>query len=127
MEAANRTYGFTERKLQDNTIDAIHRALSGLSTRQRVIADNIANMETPGFLAGKVTFEDSLATAVAKGTPGKMKVGLSRSTDAVNVNGNNVSIDQETLALSETNLRYQASIETINAKFRLLRTAIKGQ
>jgi flagellar basal-body rod protein FlgB len=118
---------FSERKLQDNTIEALHRALSGLSTRQRVIADNIANVETPGFLAGQVSFEDSLASAVAKGNPDGTQIAVTRTNDPVNFNGNNVSIDKETLALSETNLRYQAGIESINAKFRLLRTAIRGQ
>ena len=35
-------------------------ALDALSLRQRVIADNIANVNTPGFLAGRVQFEDAL-------------------------------------------------------------------
>jgi flagellar basal-body rod protein FlgB len=113
--------------LQDNTIQAIHQSLSGLSVRQRVIADNIANMDTPRFLAGKVSFEDSLATAVSKGRPGSTDVALGRTNEPTKINGNNVNIDQETLSLSETNLRYQTGIETINAKFKLLRTAIKGQ
>jgi flagellar basal-body rod protein FlgB len=113
--------------LQDNTIQAIQRSLAGLSTRQRVIADNIANMDTPGFLAGKVSFEDSLATAVSKGTPGSAKIALGRSNEPTTINGNNVNLDQETILLSESNLRYQAGIEAMNAKFKLLRTAIKGQ
>ena len=44
----------------DATMSALHAALSGLAQRQRVTADNIANINTPGFLAGKVDFESSL-------------------------------------------------------------------
>ncbi len=47
---------------------AMNTALDGLALRQRVIADNVANIQTPGFLAGRVSFEDSLASAVADGS-----------------------------------------------------------
>ena len=52
----------------DATMSALHYALNGLALRQRTIADNTANIETPGFLAGKVNFEDSLRGSVADGT-----------------------------------------------------------
>ena len=52
----------------DATMSALHYALNGLALRQRTIADNIANIETPGFLAGKVSFEDALRSSVADGT-----------------------------------------------------------
>ena len=47
----------------------LHSALRGLSLRQRTIADNIANIETPRFLAGKVDFESSLREAASEGRP----------------------------------------------------------
>ena len=47
----------------------LQAALRGLSLRQRTIADNIANVETPGFLAGRVDFETSLREATAAGRP----------------------------------------------------------
>jgi flagellar basal-body rod protein FlgB len=105
---------------------AIHAALGGLSARQRVIADNIANLETPGFLAGRVDFESSLADALAAGEPSSTDITYGRSLAATATNGNNVNLDQETLALIDTNLRYQMATEAINAKFGLLRTAIRG-
>ena len=55
--------------LDDITSVTVHTALTGLAMRQRVTADNIANIETPGFLAGRVSFEDSLRDAVDDGTP----------------------------------------------------------
>ena len=52
----------------DATMSALHYALSGLALRQRTIADNTANIETPGFLAGKVSFEDTLRSSIADGS-----------------------------------------------------------
>jgi len=46
---------------------ALHAALSGLSQRQRVTADNIANINTPGFLAGRTDFETALGGAAHMG------------------------------------------------------------
>ena len=112
--------------MNDVTMTAIHAALNGLAARQRTIADNVANVETPGFLARKVDFERSLQGAMAAGRPETTRMSTGVSDEAVNANGNNVKIDDETLALVETNLRYQAMTEAMNGKFRVLRAAIRG-
>jgi flagellar basal-body rod protein FlgB len=108
----------------DSTGSAIYAALNGLAARQRVIADNVANVETPGYIAGKVTFEDSLRAAIAEGNPDGTTVSTIQSTDPVNPNGNNVSLDNEVVSLTDTDLRYQLMVQAINQKFGLLRTAI---
>jgi flagellar basal-body rod protein FlgB len=110
--------------MHDLTIGAVHTALRGLATRQRVIADNIANVETPGFTAKRVSFEDSLGRAVRAGMPALANVAVADADDPANVNGNNVQLDQETLDLVDTGLQYQLMVEAMNAKFGLLRTAI---
>src|SRR5690242_994872 len=51
----------------DPTLRALGHALSGLSLRQRTIADNVANVDTPQFLAGRVDFESSLLAAISDG------------------------------------------------------------
>jgi flagellar basal-body rod protein FlgB len=112
--------------MNDVTMTAIHAALSGLAARQRTIADNIANVETPGFLARKVDFERSLQGAMAAGRPEATALSTRLSNEATNLNGNNVQIDDETLAMVDTNLRYQAMTEAMNGKFRVLRASIRG-
>ena len=47
---------------------ALRSALDGLAYRQRVSANNVANVDTPGFTASTVDFEDSLRGALADGT-----------------------------------------------------------
>jgi flagellar basal-body rod protein FlgB len=108
----------------DSTGSVIYAALNGLAARQRVIANNVANVETPGFIAGRVTFEDSLQAAIADGDAGALSVSTRQSTDPVNINGNNVSLDNEVVSLTETDLAYQLMIQALNQKFGLLRTAI---
>ena len=108
----------------DSTGSAIYAALNGLAARQRTIADNVANVETPGYIAGNVTFEDSLRAAIADRDPGATSVSTIASTDPVNPNGNNVSLDKEVVSLTDTDLRYQLMVQAMNQKFGLLRTAI---
>ena len=112
----------------DSTGSVIYAALNGLAARQRVIANNVANVETPGFIAGRVSFEDSLRSAIANGDDAGSTVSVSTrsSTDPVNMNGNNVSLDNEVVGLTQTDLAYQLMIQAINQKFGLLRTAIGG-
>lgn len=110
--------------MDDLTISTVHTALRGLAQRQKVISNNIANVETPGFVAQKVSFEDSLRAAVSGGVPQYADVAVVPSDSAANINGNNVQLDDETMSLVDTGLQYQLMVEAMNAKFGLLRTAI---
>ena len=110
--------------MDDLTIATVHTALRGLSQRQKAIANNIANVETPGFVAQKVSFEDSLRAAITMGAPQAANVAVTPSDHYANVNGNNVQLDDETMSLVDTGLQYQLMVEAMNAKFGLLRTAI---
>jgi flagellar basal-body rod protein FlgB len=109
----------------DVTMRAIEASLDGLAARQRVTAQNLANLDTPGYLAGRVSFEDSLAEALADGVPETTEISTSTSADPTRLNGNNVNVDDEHLSLVETGLRYQLAVESMNNKFRVLRAAIR--
>jgi flagellar basal-body rod protein FlgB len=112
--------------LGDITSVALRTALSGLSMRQRVIADNIANVQTPGFLAGRVTFEDELRNAVANGSPTSASPAVARSLEPTREDGNNVNLDHEVLSNIDTGLRYQTVLRAVDDKFGLLRSVIRG-
>ena len=102
----------------------LHAALKGLSLRQRTIADNIANVETPRFLAGRVDFESTLRAAAASGQAPSAAPVVARSLEPTRLNGNNVNLDTETVSAMETGLRYELTITALNNKFNGLRTAI---
>jgi len=112
--------------ISDLTTQSLHSALRGLALRRQSFQDNIANAETPGYLASRVSFEDALATALEDGEPLSMTPSTHRTLDPTNMNGNNVQVDQELVGLSENQLRGQLVTEALNAKYRLLRTAIVG-
>jgi flagellar basal-body rod protein FlgB len=113
--------------LDDVTSVALHSALSALSVRQRVTANNIANIETPNFRAGKVSFEAALNQAVAAGdNPAGVTATIGSSLEPTRLDGNNVNLDEETISSMNTQLRYQTSLRALDSKFSLLKDVIKG-
>ena len=110
--------------ISDSVTTALHSALSGLDARQRVIASNIANVETPGYQAREVSFEDSLRAAIASGDPSETSISVNQSLAPTRSNGNNVNLDFELLAGRENVLRQKLVVQAVNAKYALLRTAL---
>jgi flagellar basal-body rod protein FlgB len=110
----------------DVTSSVLKAALDGLAQRQRVTADNIANVNTPGFLAGRVDFESSLRGAIAGGeNPASARSVTARSFEPTNTHGNNVNLDSETVIATETGLRYQLALNALDGKYNSLRTALR--
>ena len=110
----------------DVTTAALHSALSGLAQRSRVTADNIANINTPQFLAGRTDFETALRNSLSNGdTPAVSGGSVARSLEPTNTNGNNVNLDDETVIATETGLRYQLALNALDGKYSLLRSALK--
>ena len=107
----------------DVTSAAIHSAMSNLMLRQRVSADNIANINTPKYLAGRVNFEDSLGAALNNGSANAAPQ-VTRSMEPTRLDGNNVNLDDETIIMTETNLKYSTMVEALNNKYRMLRSAV---
>lgn len=112
--------------LDDVASVTLSTALSALAARQRVSANNIANLETPNFRAGQVSFEDNLRQAVAAGDPAQAAVTMTASTAPAGINGNNVSLDTETLIDQKTALQYQLLSGAMSSKFGLIDTVLKG-
>src|ERR1700730_6125278 len=96
----------------------LRAAMSGLAARQRAIANNVANVDTPNFKASEVRFEDALKSAIGSGRPGTPVDQSSLNAAAAHTSlvdatsmradGNNVDIDREMAILGETNLTYSA-------------------
>ena len=105
-------------------INVLNFALDAIQQRQQVIANNIANENTPGYQAKVVTFENSLAAAVANGGTASASVvpeGLASGTD-----GNNVSLPAELALESQTNLENQSVANSLSSEFATLSTAVSG-
>jgi flagellar basal-body rod protein FlgB len=113
--------------ISDGVTAALHAAINGLDARGRAINANVANLETPGYHAAEVDFETSLRAALTRGDGSDVRVETSNSLAATRANGNNVNIDFELMAAQENGLRQQLTVQALNAKYALLRTAISGQ
>lgn len=99
-------------------------ALRGLEAQRQAAEHNIANIETPGFLARRVSFEQALDEAIAAGDPSKAFISTSVSTVPGRIDGSNVDLDDEMRSLEVNALRQQLINTAINARYTRLRTAI---
>jgi flagellar basal-body rod protein FlgB len=109
----------------DGVENALHGALDGLSLRQSVTADNIANVDTPGFRARSVDFETSLRSAIVGGnvTLGDITVSSAATSTPVGANDNNVDLRKETMAAMQSVFQYQVVSRSVNDRLTDLRTA----
>ena len=99
-------------------------ALDGISTRQNLIADNIANVDTPHYRARSVDFETSLRAAIARGDGGApLSYETVLSTSPVGVNDNNVDLRKETMAAMQSTFQYQLVTRSVTDRLAALRTA----
>ena len=121
----------------------IKTALEGLVARQRTIADNVANVDTPEFKASRVSFETALKQSIGSveqplrmtkvensvagpgDAPTDVKPSVTMETELGRRNdGNNVDVDREMLELADTNVRFNALIQVMSSKMAGLRYAI---
>ncbi|MDY7103128.1 MAG: flagellar basal body protein [Actinomycetota bacterium] len=107
------------------TIRSVERALDFESERQRVTAHNIANVSTPGFLAKRLHFEGQLAEAIDEGWHTEPEPSTTIAETPIRLDGNNVSLEQETMVQIQSGLHYESLVEAMSFKFGVLNTAIR--
>lgn len=134
-----------------NSIDFQAQALRLRSERQRLIASNIANADTPGYQARDFDFASTLrqATGTAGQSMGSLAPTATRSghmnlqgqsatgqsspelqyaTPAMsNLDQNSVDMDRERASFAHNTVQYEATLRFINGSLRALNTAITGQ
>lgn len=118
--------GEVSQLFDDITSVALNTAIAGLSERQRVTTDNIANLETPGFQARAVKFEDNLADAINGQHPEQTRVENLGTGDLPGQNGNNVNLETELITATETGLQQKLITGTVTSRFGWMNTVLKG-
>ena len=121
------------------------QALTLRAERQKLIASNIANGDTPGYQARDIDFASALREATGAGTaaPAMARSSgahLSGSTGALseprlvyatssqtNLDGNTVDMDRERASFVDNAVKYEATLRFINGNVRTMLDAIKGQ
>lgn len=112
--------------LDDVASVSLQTAIQGLSTRQQVTANNIANLETPGFTASDVSFETSLVDAINGGAPGGASISVDPSSAPAGLNGNNVNLDDQIVTATKTGLQERLLTSALTSKYGLISTVLKG-
>lgn len=123
----------------NNSIKLTQKTLDFLWKRQGIIANNIANQDTPNYKAKLLTFEESVQSQIENVGKKKNAKNYSRAIDRINMeveennsgsnrmDGNNVSPGAEYAELARTGLQYQYALRAINDEFMRIRSVIKGQ
>ncbi len=112
----------------DSTMQVIEYALKALEQRAQVVANNVANSETPGFRAERLSFEGELRRAVDDGSFDRIgSATISQAPGAADPTGNTVNLENEVVEMMRNNLLQQAMVEAFNFKSGLMRSAIRGQ
>lgn len=132
--------------LSNSSFQRLQSGLDAANLRNRVLANNIANVDTPYFKRSDVAFESLLQKEMngVKSTlsgnrtdPRHFIIGpsseipeASLSTDnssAMNNNENNVDVEREMSLLAENQLRYNSYVQSVNEQIRIMRAAVEGR
>ncbi len=125
----------------DSAMRTARAALDGLSLRQQAISRNLANVDTPGYQAQTINFEETLKHLVDQDGSLSLETTnashqLSASQDSgfsialrpggsFRADQNNVDVDVEMTDMSETGIQYQAVSQAVSQKLLLLKTLAK--
>src|ERR1700761_1245930 len=117
--------GNSPMSILDTTQITLMRAISGATLRNSVLADNIANADTPGFQPSDVDFHAELA----QGLDGPADVTFAPeqlSTGAQRADGNGVDSEAEAAKLAENGLELQALTQVANSRMQIMKMAMGG-
>src|SRR5450755_3523817 len=99
----------------------LERYMDMLSARQKLVASNIANADTPGYKTRDIDFQDEFRNAIDASRPQVAEVsGLKTKND-----GNNVNIDRESRLLAENDMRFSIATSLLRSRLKTLRSAIE--
>jgi flagellar basal-body rod protein FlgB len=114
--------------LFDNTQLGLDAAIRASAARQQAIAQNIANVNTPGYRRVEVPFEASLRAAMGSGRRGALEnfhpVAQQDMAAPVRVDGSSVDIDTEAAAQSANGLQYESLVQVMRARIDILESAM---
>ncbi|KIY21542.1 MULTISPECIES: flagellar basal body rod protein FlgB [Mesobacillus] len=127
--------------LFSNTISTLEHALDYSSAKQKVISQNIANVDTPNYKAKDVSFKAVFQDVMEQSfeanksdsrhydffsRPSRLPGIINKQNVNYNENGNSVDLDKEMADMATNQIYYNAVTERINGKFNTLQSVIRG-
>jgi len=112
-------------------VELLEAGLRAEALRQRAVANNVANLQTPGYRRLDVRFEQLLAKAMESGEDfdvEELEPELYQPKNtAVNPNGNDVNLDVEVGELVKNSLREKAFVRLLNKKYTQIDQAVNNR
>ncbi len=106
----------------DGLSSRLERYMDLLAARQKLVASNIANADTPGYKTQDIDFQFEFVTLLRGEKPQSVQPqGLSEKPD-----GNNVSVDREARLLAENALRFNVASTLLRSQIKTVQQAIQG-
>jgi flagellar basal-body rod protein FlgB len=105
----------------------LERYLDLATTQTRLTAENMANIDTPGYRAVGMDFETEMRTALgdaAEGRPSRPVQVQAKEGLIARPDGNNVSIDRESLNLAEAQLKFKTGVALLRTQYQMTMDAI---
>jgi flagellar basal-body rod protein FlgB len=105
----------------DPVAGSLEKYMDLLATRQRLVASNIANADTPGYKTKDIDFSREFRSLTEGADPAVLEAGgLTTRND-----GNNVSLDREARLLAENAMRFNIASSLMRTQLRTVRSAIQ--
>jgi flagellar basal-body rod protein FlgB len=107
--------------------DQVERYLDLATSQAKLTAENMANVDTPGYKARGLDFESEMRAALSDTAQGRgaqlLHVGLEDRLVA-RPDGNNVSMDRESLNLAEAQLKFKTGVAVLRQQYQMILDAI---
>lgn len=113
----------------DETAQLTNTLMEMSMERQKVIANNLANAETPGFIRQELNFEKKLASIVESGNTGELNNFEGKIVDdnknPAKLDGNNVVVPKELNSMMQNSVYYSLLTKAFSTKMSILKNSIK--
>jgi flagellar basal-body rod protein FlgB len=107
----------------DSVSQSLEKYMDLLTSRQKLVASNIANVDTPGYKTQDFDFQAEF-TRLLNGTNSGPVHSQEPTGLRVKNDGNNVDLDREARLLSENSIRFSAATNLLKGQLRMLKSAI---
>jgi flagellar basal-body rod protein FlgB len=112
-----------------SSVEMLQGYLKVLADRQQMIASNMANVDTPGYHTKDLNFQGAMRQVMDEGDSGTSAVLEPASLETQGLperpDGNNVSVDRESMLLAQTQLQFQLGVQLVKSDMQMVMSAIK--
>ncbi len=114
-------------QIETTLSDQVARYLDLATSEAKLTAQNMANVDTPGYKAMGMDFEAEMGRAmsdVVEGRPARTVRPMREGGLVARPDGNNVSMDRESLNLAEAQLKFRTGVAVLRQQYQLVMDAI---